>query len=84
MDSQPATPLCFLLLPTLRDPSFDIFLWDNLDKTYNKTGKTTIEIIMITLTMLPGLCYESPKKEIVSRTFEHLIYNLKSYNGVEI
>jgi len=29
-------------------------------------------------------CYESPKKEIVSCMFEHLICNLKSYNGVEI
>jgi len=30
------------------------------------------------------LCYESPKKELTSHVFEHLIYNLKSYNGVEI
>ena len=30
------------------------------------------------------MCYESPKKELTSHTFEHLIYNLKSYNGVEI
>ena len=30
------------------------------------------------------LCYESPRKEIVSHAFEHLIYNIKSYNGVEI
>jgi len=28
--------------------------------------------------------YESPKKEIVSHTFEHLIYNIKIYNGVKI
>jgi len=28
-------------------------------------------------------CYESPKKEIVSHTFEHLIYNLKTYNRVK-
>jgi len=26
-------------------------------------------------------CYESPKKELTSHTFEYLIYNLKSYNG---
>jgi len=31
-----------------------------------------------------GLCYESPKKGIVSQAFEHLIKNLKTYNGVEI
>jgi len=28
--------------------------------------------------------YESPKKELTSYAFEHLIYNLKSYNGIEI
>ena len=27
--------------------------------------------------------YESPKKEIVSHTFKHLIHNLKSYNGIK-
>ena len=31
-----------------------------------------------------GLCYESPKKELTSHAFEHLIYNLKSYNGIKI
>ena len=29
-------------------------------------------------------CYESSKKEIVSYTFEHLIYNIKIHNGVKI
>jgi len=29
-------------------------------------------------------CYESPKQEKVSHTFEHLIQNLKAYNGVRI
>jgi len=29
-------------------------------------------------------CHESPKKGIVSQAFEHLIQNLKMYNGVEI
>ena len=28
-------------------------------------------------------CYESPKKEMVSHTFKHLIQNLKSYNRVK-
>jgi len=31
-----------------------------------------------------SICYESPRKEIVSYVFEHLIHNIKSYNGVEI
>jgi len=31
-----------------------------------------------------GSCYESPKKEIVSHAFEHLIYNIKTYNRVKI
>jgi len=31
-----------------------------------------------------GPCYESPKKKIVSHVFEHLIHNIKSYNGVKI
>jgi len=30
------------------------------------------------------ICYESPKQEKVSHTFEHLIQNLKAYNGVRI
>jgi len=28
--------------------------------------------------------YESSQKELTSRAFEHLIYNLKSYNGIKI
>jgi len=31
-----------------------------------------------------GVCYESPKKEMVSYTFKHLIQNLKSYNEVKV
>jgi len=30
------------------------------------------------------ICYESPKKEIVSGAFESVIYNPKLYNGVKI
>jgi len=30
------------------------------------------------------MCYESLKKKLTFYAFEHLIYNLKSYNGVEI
>ena len=29
-------------------------------------------------------CYESPKKEKVSRAFKHLTANIKSYNGDKI
>jgi len=31
-----------------------------------------------------GPCYGSPKQKKVSRAFEHLVQNLKAYNGVEI
>jgi len=31
-----------------------------------------------------GPCYESPKKEKVSRAFKHLITNIKSYNEEKI
>ena len=31
-----------------------------------------------------GLCYESPKKKMVSYVFKHLIQNLKSYNEVKV
>jgi len=58
---QPVTPLCFPLLPTLRDPFFDIFLQDDLNKIDNKTGKTTTETTTTTLMMSPGLTsWESP------------------------
>jgi len=29
-------------------------------------------------------CYESPKKKVISHTFEHLIHNIKTHNGVKI
>ena len=55
MNSQPVTPLRSPPLPTLRDPFFNIFLWDNLNKTDNEIGKMT------TLTMLPSPTFwESP------------------------
>ena len=31
-----------------------------------------------------GPCYKSPKKEIISHAFKHLIYNIKSYNKDKI
>ena len=30
------------------------------------------------------VCYESPKKEVISHAFEYLIHNIKSYNRVKI
>ena len=54
MDFQLAIPLRFPLLPHLRDPSFDIFLWDDLDNTSNETRKMMTETTMMTLTMSPG------------------------------
>ena len=36
------------------------------------------------ISLLSHSCYESPKQEKVSPTFEHLIQNLKAYNGVRI
>jgi len=55
MDFQPVIPLRSPPLPTLRDPFFDIFLWDNLNKIDNETRKTIIKTTMMTLTMSPGL-----------------------------
>ena len=54
MDSQPVTPLHSPPPPHLRDLSFNIFLRDNLDSTFNKTGKMMTETTTITLTMSPG------------------------------
>ena len=55
MDFQPVIPLRSPPLPTLRDPFFDIFLWDNLNKIDNETRKTIIKTTMMTLTMSSGL-----------------------------
>jgi len=64
MDFQPVTPLCSPPLPILRDPSFDIFLRDNLDRTYNEIGKITTETTMTTSTTLPGLTFwENPSNQ---------------------
>jgi len=54
IDFQPVTPLHSPPLPTLRNPFFDIFLRDDLDKTHNEIGKTTTEITTMTSTMSPG------------------------------
>ena len=43
--------------------------WKNMTKS-----TATIKVI----------CYESPKKEMVSHTFKHLIQNLKSYNEIKV
>jgi len=48
----------------------------NVNGTPNKAGQISKVIDVV--------CYESPKQEKVSPTFEHLIQNLKAYNGVRI
>jgi len=54
MDFQPVTPLHSPPLPHLRDPSFNIFLRDDLDSTSNETGKMMIETITTTSMTSPG------------------------------
>ena len=50
--------------------------WDkNWSQWKNSSGREILK---------RGLCYESPRKKRVSRTFEHLISNIKSHNGVKI
>jgi len=44
----------------------------------------SITKIMNSLSCLSNNCYESPKKEIVSCAFEHLIHNIKIHNRVKI
>jgi len=45
----------------LREPSFNIFLRDNLDSTFNKTRKMTTETTVTTLMMSPGqTSWENP------------------------
>jgi len=41
-------------------------------------------IALLSSSALTTTCYESPKQENVSHAFEHLIQNLKAYNGVRI
>ena len=61
MDSQPVTPLHSPPLPHLREPSFDIFLQDDLDSTFNETRKMTTETTTTTLTMSSGqTSWENP------------------------
>jgi len=50
--------------------------WDkNWDRWKNSLGQRNLK---------GGPCYESPKQEKVSCTFEHLVQNLKAYNGIKI
>ena len=50
--------------------------WDkNWNQWKNSSGQGNLK---------RGPCYKSPKKGIVSQVFEHLIQNLKMYNGVKI
>ena len=54
----------------------------NIDGTNNSGGAITHQIEANVY--YKGHCYESPKQEKVSHAFEHLIQNLKAYNGVRI
>ena len=54
----------------------------NVDGTNNSGGAITHQIEANVY--YKGHCYESPKQEKVSHAFEHLIQNLKAYNGVRI
>ena len=54
----------------------------NVDGTNNSRGAIIHQIEVNVY--YKGQCYESPKKEKVSHTFEYLIQNLKAYNGVRI
>ena len=49
----------------------------------DESSRLKLGMIMIEWEVKTG-CYESPKKEIVSHAFEHLIYNIKTHNGVKI
>jgi len=50
--------------------------WDeNWNRWKNSSGRGILK---------GGPCYESPKKEKVSRAFKHLIANIRSYNEEKI
>ena len=50
--------------------------WDkNWSRWKNSSGRGNLK---------EGPYYESPKKKLTSYVFEHLTYNLKSYNRVKI
>jgi len=50
--------------------------WDeNWSRWKNSLGRRNLK---------EGPCYESPKKKVISHTFEHLIHNIKTHNGVKI
>ena len=50
----------------------------------NNDNWSIIRNLISTFLNNQSYCYESPKQEKVSHTFEHLIQNLKAYNGVRI
>ena len=59
----------------------------NVAKNPNNDNNTYAFITMNNIHLITNghlliCCYESPKKEKVSHAFEHLIQNLKAYNGV--
>jgi len=59
--------------------------WDNLVLLLIQVDKKNlIEFLFNSLYATYTTCYESPKKEIISHTFKHLIHNIKSYNKDKI
>jgi len=70
-DFQPATPLRSPPLPHLKDPSYDIFLRDDLDKSSNEIGKMTTETTTTTLMMSPGpTSWENPSDIEIDEVIE--------------
>ena len=53
---------------------------------FHKITRVTTNNIITTfsLLLLLSMYYKSPRREIVSHTFKHLINNLKLYNRVKI
>jgi len=58
----------------------------NVDGSPNKAGQISkvVDIVLYYKTHSERTCYESPKKEVISCTFKHLIHNIKIHNGVKI
>jgi len=64
----------------------DVILEESKEKAKSKGVASQLikEREIEVLNIEKSMCYESPREKRVSCTFEHLISNIKSYNGVEI
>jgi len=69
-------------------PSFLAFIWydnENMEFIWYSSFITVHMFRSLVQKLMHSVyCYESPKKEINSHAFEHLIHNIKSYNRVKI